>query len=130
MGEFRPPSNSGLVQLNADLLCSCNPSVTVQLGSRPDSSVAKLQNMVLVTALFHGWYVSIADDTGTQASYSNGLHSAYASLDSIRAIKQSGNITGISADPIVTINGYSSGAITVGWVREKSHFHGLLPNSF
>jgi hypothetical protein len=73
----------------------------------------------------------VPDDTGVQAAYSefhdpkgarltslaSGLHSAFSTLDSIRAVIKSGNITGISSDPVITINGYSGGSIPAGWVR-------------
>jgi hypothetical protein len=45
-----------------------------------------------------------------------GPHAAYVTLDSVRAVKQSGNFTGIKSDPITTLHGYSNGAMTVGWV--------------
>jgi hypothetical protein len=46
-----------------------------------------------------------------------GLQAAYATLDSLRAVKQSGSITGISSDPIITLAGYSGGAFIAAWVR-------------
>jgi hypothetical protein len=45
-----------------------------------------------------------------------GPGSAYRSLDSIRAIKQSGNITSVTSDPIVTMFGYSNGGTVIAWV--------------
>jgi hypothetical protein len=46
----------------------------------------------------------------------SGLQAGYATLDSLRAVQQSGNITGINPKPITTLHGYSSGAQAVGWV--------------
>lgn len=104
-----------------------------------------------------GYYVSVADFEGTQAALckhhayirkgtvliihtASGLQAAYATLDSIRAVKQSGNITGINTNPITTLHGYSSGAQAVGWATEMhptyapeleiagAAFGGLVPN--
>lgn len=47
----------------------------------------------------------------------SGLQAGYATLDSIRAVQQSKNITGIDPKAITTLHGYSSGAQAVGWVR-------------
>jgi hypothetical protein len=46
----------------------------------------------------------------------SGKRAGYANLDAIRAIKQSGNFTGIDPDPIVTSYGYSGGTWAAAWV--------------
>jgi secretory lipase len=43
----------------------------------------------------------------------------YATLDSIRAAIKSSEITGLSANPIITLNGYSAGALSVEWVSSS-----------
>lgn len=134
----------------------CNPSVTLQIGAREDNVWNQVQNAILVQALAMGYYVSVADFEGTQAAFctccssyaqnpsnresASGLQAAYATLDSIRAVKQSGNITGINTNPITTLHGYSSGAQAVGWTTEMhptyapeleivgAAFGGLVPN--
>ena len=91
--------------------------------------------ITFLRALYEGWYVSIADDSGPQAAFckynnklrndffltiyyiATGLQAAYATLDSLRAIKQSGNVTGISSDPIISVVGYSGGGFVAAWVR-------------
>jgi Secretory lipase len=77
-----------------------------------------VQTAVVISALSQGWYVSVADDTGVQAAFGAGLHSAYTTLDSIRAVKQSGRFTGIDSDPTITLNGYSGGALAASWASE------------
>jgi hypothetical protein len=52
-----------------------------------------------------------------------GLGSAYRTLDSIRAIKQSGHITGISSNPLITMSGYSSAATVTAWVSQTKPSH-------
>jgi hypothetical protein len=79
-----------------------------------------MQTMIMVAALNQGWIVSVADDTGAQAAFGSGLHSGYATLDSIRAVKQSGYFTGVDPDPKITMNGYSGGALAVSWVGWES----------
>lgn len=107
--------------------------MTLQVGARSDNTYNQLQNAIVVLALQRGWYVSVADDAGPHAAFGeiaiywkidglahictgNGLHTGYATLDSIRAVKQSGHITGIVADPIITSYGYSGGAFSSGFV--------------
>jgi len=68
--------------------------------------------------LGRGWYVSVADDGGFQAAFASGLQAGYATLDSFRAVKQSGNFTGIDADPTITMYGYSGGGVSAAWTTE------------
>jgi hypothetical protein len=46
-----------------------------------------------------------------------GPHMAYSTLDGMRAVLATGNITGMGPDPITTMYGYSGGASIVSWVR-------------
>jgi hypothetical protein len=45
-----------------------------------------------------------------------GPGGAYRTLDSIRAVKQSGSFTGVSATPLTTLWGYSAGASNLEFV--------------
>jgi hypothetical protein len=91
-----------------------------------------MQIAILVEALVLGYYVAVADYAGTQAAFCmnssplvpklplifdavSGLQAGYSTLDSVRAVQRSGNITGITTKPITTLHGYSSGAQAVGW---------------
>ena len=68
------------------------------------------------------------------------MQAGYSSLDSIRAVKQSGNITGLSKDPIITLYGYSGGAVAGEFSAELQPIYapelniagaavgGLIPN--
>ncbi|KAF2423431.1 LIP-domain-containing protein, partial [Tothia fuscella] len=118
----------------------CNPSVTLQVGTREDNTFNQLQIGILVQALALGYYVAVADYGGLQAAFSSGLQAGYATLDSLRAVFQSGEITGINAEPITTLHGYSSGAQAIGWATELhptyapelkiagAAFGGVVPN--
>lgn len=69
-----------------------------------------------------------------------GPQAGYSSLDSLRAVYASGNLTGINTDPLTTMHGYSSGAQAIGWATELhptyapelkiagAAFGGLVPN--
>jgi hypothetical protein len=96
----------------------CNPSVALQLGTAADALFTKIQLAPIIAALNQGWIVSVADDGGPQASFPSGPGMAYATLDSIRAMKQTQQLTGLSADPTVTLNGYSGGGMTAAWTGE------------
>lgn len=92
--------------------------------------------MILIAALTQGWYVSVADDGGLNALFGlysqnvtpgpsqhhigNGRYQGQAVLDSLRAVKQSTNITGINGDPTMVSFGYSGGSIAGAWVRANS----------
>jgi hypothetical protein len=113
----------------------------MQVGTRDDNTFNQLQNAVLVEGMNLGYYVSVADDGGFQAAFgmfrpiyirgvrlltisiASGLQAGYATLDSIRAVKLSSNITGINPDPVVTMHGYSNGAQTIGWVSLRFAIH-------
>lgn len=47
----------------------CNPSITMQVGTRRDNEYTQLQSLLTIGALSQGWWVSVADDTGPQAAY-------------------------------------------------------------
>lgn len=49
--------------------CSCNPSVTMQVGARPDNLFNQLQVSIVVAALGRGFYVVVTDDGGPQAAF-------------------------------------------------------------
>ncbi|KAF2663164.1 LIP-domain-containing protein [Microthyrium microscopicum] len=96
----------------------CSPSINLQVGARNDSVFTQAQTMIAYSALTEGWYVSIADDEGFNAAFSSGPQQAYATLDSVRAVLQSEDITGIDPEPRITMYGYSGGGFVGSWVAE------------
>ncbi|TID27566.1 hypothetical protein E6O75_ATG00333 [Venturia nashicola] len=102
----------------------CNPSVTMQTGAREDNLFNQAQVGMIVAALGRGFYVIVTDDGGPQAAFAAGLQSGYAQIDGFRAAKQSGNITGLGPDPIITMFGYSGGGVTAAWTTEVLSFYG------
>ncbi|KAK4501041.1 hypothetical protein PRZ48_006847 [Zasmidium cellare] len=96
----------------------CAPSYTLRSGtaSLPEQDVIPM-------ALKYGWCVSIPDFEGPRGAYTNGLQSGYATLDSIRALSRSGNVTGISSSAKFALAGGSGGAIGSEWALELMHEH-------
>jgi hypothetical protein len=45
---------------------------------------------------------------------------AYSTIDGMRAVLATGNLTGMGPDPVTTMYGYSGGASIVSWVTEQA----------
>jgi hypothetical protein len=103
----------------------------MQPGTRKDNEYTQLQSAALVMGLNQGWITAVVDDTGPQGVFStchprnygsvwqqaaSGLHGGRTTLDGIRAVLNSANVTGIERDPIITLYGYSGGAFAGQWV--------------
>lgn len=67
-------------------------------------------------ALGKGWYVNVPDYEGPLASFTAGHMSGYATLDSIRAVKDAS--FGIATDARSALWGYSGGALASEWAAE------------
>lgn len=67
------------------------------------------------TLLDQGYYVVTPDYEGPKSTFTVGLQSGKATLNSIRAVLSSGNLTGIDSDAEVMMWGYSGGTIASGW---------------
>lgn len=65
-----------------------------------------------------GYIVSTPDYEGPQNAFTAGIQAGQATLDSIRAVLASEDITGISSDAKIGIWGYSGGSIASGWAAE------------
>ncbi len=96
----------------------CNPSVILQLGAPTDATTPMFQTTLAVVAMSQGWIVSVPDSTGPKAAYACGPQMAYSTLDGLRAVRATGNMTGLGPNPVTTMYGYSGGASIVSWVTE------------
>jgi len=67
-------------------------------------------------ALGKGWYVNVPDFEGPLASYTAGVMSGHATIDSIRAVLNSG--FGLSDQTKYVMWGYSGGALASEWAAE------------
>jgi hypothetical protein len=83
-----------------------SPSFALYGGGEPDISAA----------LGRGWYVNVPDYEGPLASFTAGVQSGHATLDSVRAVLSSG--FGLSANAKYAMWGYSGGALASEWAAE------------
>lgn len=83
-----------------------SPSYALYSGGEPDISAA----------LGRGWFVSVPDYEGPLASFTAGVQSGHATLDSIRAVLLSG--FGLSSNARYAMWGYSGGALASEWAAE------------
>ncbi|KAF2861551.1 LIP-domain-containing protein [Piedraia hortae CBS 480.64] len=67
-------------------------------------------------ALEQGWYVSVPDYEGPFASFTAGVQSGHATLDSVRAVMRTG--FGLSDQTRYAMWGYSGGALASEWAAE------------
>jgi hypothetical protein len=97
---------------------ACAPSYTLQQGVGFDGIVTQAELLFMDAALERGWYVVTPDYEGPKSSFTVGLQAGQATLDSIRAVLASTNLTNIQANASVALWGYSGGALASGWAAE------------
>lgn len=85
-----------------------NASPSYQLYDSPPSDIAN--------ALGRGWYVNVPDFEGPLASFTAGVLSGHATLDSVRAVRAAS--FGLSPDARYAMWGYSGGALASEWAAE------------
>lgn len=91
----------------------CAPSYQLYL---PTSTVAERD--VIDLALQEGWYVSIPDFEGFEGAFTNGIYSGQVTLDSLRAVLHSGELTGLLVESRTVLAGGSGGALGSEWALE------------
>ncbi|CAO3690933.1 unnamed protein product [Umbelopsis ramanniana] len=97
---------------------ACAPSYVLQKGSSLSGVATQAELLVMDAALSRGWYVVTPDYEGPNASFTAGLQAGHATLDSIRAVLASKNVTGVNPNADVALWGYSGGALASGWAAE------------
>lgn len=105
----------------------CAPSYIFRRGADSgrgyfSSLVTQAELLLIDGALEQGWIVNAPDHLGYSAAFLADVQSGQAVLDSIRAVHQSRNVTGIHADPDVALWGYSGGSMATDFAAE------LLPS--
>jgi hypothetical protein len=83
-------------------------SPSYAMYAAPESDVEK--------ALGMGWYVNVPDYEGPLASFTAGVQSGHATLDSVRAVLNAG--FGLSPSARYAMWGYSGGALASEWAAE------------
>ena len=84
-----------------------SPSYTFY-GGAADASIPAL--------LGQGWFINVPDYEGPLASFTAGVQSGHATLDSVRAVLNSG--FGLTNDAKYALWGYSGGALASEWAAE------------
>lgn len=97
---------------------NCAPSYGIQFKADPEAIVAQAEFLLMASALNKGWIVVTPDYEGPDSAFLAGRLAGRATLDSIRAVLGSGNITGVDANANVALWGYSGGALATGWAAE------------
>lgn len=85
-----------------------NASPSYALYSSPPSDI--------ILALQRGWFVNVPDYEGPNASFTAGVQSGHATLDSVRSVLASG--FGLNEDAQYALWGYSGGALASEWAAE------------
>ncbi|KAI6793551.1 secretory lipase-like protein 1 precursor [Hortaea werneckii] len=98
---------------------NCAPSYTLQTGSQAlYAGTGNVEMFLIVGALNEGWIVNSPDWEGPNSTFIEGFQAGQATLDSVRAVLSSENITGVQSDAKVTMWGYSGGALASEWAME------------
>lgn len=97
----------------------CAPSYGLQAGASTTAFGAQTELYGAMSPfLSAGVIVSVPDYEGPQAAFTVGPESAKGVLDSIRAVLQSGGLTGVNPNATSTLVGYSGGALASEWAAE------------
>ncbi|SGZ46997.1 CIC11C00000000171 [Sungouiella intermedia] len=96
----------------------CSPSYSILFGAKMDTVVLQAEMILLTTGLSRGWFVVAPDYEGPQGAFTAGRQAGHATLDSIRAVLNTQNITRIDPDAKVAMWGYSGGTIASGWAAQ------------
>ncbi|CAM0136328.1 hypothetical protein VKS41_006866 [Umbelopsis sp. WA50703] len=97
---------------------ACAPSYVLQQGSGLGGLVTQAELLLMDAALGQGWYVSTPDYEGPKSAFTAGIQAGQATLDSIRAVLATTNVTNVQSDAKVALWGYSGGALASGWAAE------------
>lgn len=70
------------------------------------------------TGLSNGWFVNFPDYEGPLASFTAGVQSGHATIDSIRASFNARQTSGLCENATYAMWGYSGGALASEWAAE------------
>lgn len=117
-----PDANYSRVVSQQDFMDSacfdCSTSYALQQHSSHKTLQSQSSIIYIAGLLNHKYIVNVPDYEGPKASFSCGLSSGYALLDSIRALLSSGEFTGVAENSDVVMWGYSGGSIPTQWAAE------------
>lgn len=107
------PKNGGH---NNKLLSYQIPYDSADVNASPSYTLYTTPYADISAALGRGWYVNVPDYEGPLASFTAGVQSGHATLDSIRAVLSSG--FGLAHETRYAMWGYSGGALASEWAAE------------
>ncbi|KAK4545306.1 hypothetical protein LTR36_003486 [Oleoguttula mirabilis] len=90
-----------------------SPSYSLYAPGNSYSDVAELD---MQTALSLGWYLNVPDYEGPLAAFGLGVQEGHATLDSVRAVLNTG--FGLAGNAPFAMWGYSGGSLATGWAAE------------
>ncbi|QWU89032.1 hypothetical protein CA3LBN_003355 [Candidozyma haemuli] len=96
----------------------CAPSYALLYKSSPNTIAMQTEIPFIQFGLSKGWFVAIPDYQGPKSAFTVGRQSGQAVLNGIRAVLNSGSITGVKKDAQVALYGYSGGSIAAGWASQ------------
>lgn len=93
----------------------CAISYAIQYGSGFDNLLGQAEMFFVSAFLSQGYYVVVPGHEGPKSAFTSGRQSGKATLNSIRAVLKSENITGIHSNAKTMMWGYSGGFLASGW---------------
>lgn len=93
----------------------CAPSYSIRYGADMSTLYNQVETIPLQLVLDKGYTVVATDYQGPTSNFPGSKQSGYSTLDTIRAITKSYNITGISDKSKFILWGYSGGSVPVSW---------------
>ncbi|RMZ76691.1 hypothetical protein DV738_g4855, partial [Chaetothyriales sp. CBS 135597] len=104
--------------ISSALLSYQIPYDSAFLDSSPSYAMYAGVGVDVLTALAKGWFVNVPDYEGPLASFSAGVLSGHATIDSIRAVLNGAKRFGLPDDTKYALWGYSGGALASEWAAE------------
>lgn len=95
----------------------CSISYALTYGADFFDNIAAQIETIFIQGFMEdgGYYMVLPDYEGSMGAFLPALQSGYATLDSIRAVLKSSNMTNIDSSAKVAIVGYSGGSISSSW---------------
>lgn len=101
---------------NNELLSYQIPYDSADVDASPSYSLYGGASSDITLGLGQGWYFNVPDYEGPLASFTAGVISGHATLDSVRAVLSTG--FGLAPDAKYCMWGYSGGALASEWAAE------------
>jgi len=94
------------------------PYDSVDVDASPSFAMNDAVPLDVNASLAKGWFVSVPDYEGPLASFTAGVMSGHATIDSVRAVFNARKRYGLRRDARYAMWGYSGGALASEWAAE------------